>query len=95
MPEPEAPIGEPAADVRPVMFGAGTVVVDDPPKAPAVPSNVVQIKRWAFVLDGDKVERREVITTVDEGNWLETAMGLSAADGVVITADSKAPSSQK
>jgi hypothetical protein len=84
-----------SGDLRPGMFGSGSAVVDSHSNAPVVPSTAVQIKRWAFVLDGDKVERREVISSVDEGNWLETAMGLSAGEEAVNTAEPTGPSSQK
>jgi hypothetical protein len=90
---PDAGVQNDNGDLRPGMFGGGAVIVDDQPKAPVVPA--VQIKRWAFVLDGDKVERREVISTVDQGNWLENAMGLSAGEEAANTVEPKAASSRK
>jgi RND family efflux transporter MFP subunit len=84
----EVQIDNASGDLRPGMFGRGSIVVDNHANVPVVPATAVQIssgKRWAYVLKGDKVERREVITGVDEGNWLEITRGLSAGEEVVTT----------
>ena len=84
----EVQIDNAAGDLRPGMFGRGSIVVASHAAAPVVAASVVQIssgKRWAFVLKGDKVERREVTVGVDEGDWLEITKGLTAGEEVVTT----------
>jgi RND family efflux transporter MFP subunit len=84
----EVQIDNAAGELRPGMFGRGSIVVDKHPGAAVVPATAVQIsagKRWAFVLKGDKVERREVNVGVDEGDWLEITKGLAAGEEVVTT----------
>jgi membrane fusion protein, multidrug efflux system len=84
----EVQIDNAAGDLRPGMFGRGSIVVANHAAAPVVAASAVQIssgKRWAFVLKGDKVERREVTVGVDEGDWLEITKGLAAGEEVVTT----------
>ena len=66
---------------------AGAIVVGVHPNALVVPVEGVQIssgKRYAYVVRGDKAERRDVVTGVDGGDWLEVASGLAAGDEVVV-----------
>jgi RND family efflux transporter MFP subunit len=84
----EVQIDNAAGELRPGMFGRGSIVVANHPAAPVLPTSAVQVsagKRWAFVLEGDKVERREVTIGVDEGNWLEITKGVAAGEEVVTT----------
>lgn len=84
----EVQIDNTAGELRPGMFGRGSIVVDSHPNAPVVPASAVQIsagKRWAFVLKGDKVERREVTVGVDEGDWLEITKGVVTGEELVTT----------
>lgn len=84
----EVQLDNAAGELRPGMFGRGSIVVANHAAAPVVPASAVQIsggKRWAFVLRGDKVERREVTVGVDEGNWLEVTKGLVAGEEIVTT----------
>lgn len=72
--------------LRPGMFGRGSIVVDVHEGAPTVPATAIQItngKRYVYVVKGDKVERREVTTGVDEGTWLEITNGVAAEEEVV------------
>jgi RND family efflux transporter MFP subunit len=84
----EVQIDNAAGELRPGMFGRGSIVVANHPASPVVAATAVQVsdgKRWAFVLDGDKVRRRELTVGVDEGNWLEITKGLAAGEEVVTT----------
>lgn len=84
----EVQIDNAGGELRPGMFGRGSIVVDKHPGAAVVPSTAVQVssgKRWGFVLVGDKVERRELTVGVDEGDWLEITKGLAVGDEVVTT----------
>jgi membrane fusion protein, multidrug efflux system len=84
----EVQIDNASGDLRPGMFGRASIVVAVHPAAPVVAVSAVQIsggKRWAFVLKGDKVERREVTIGVDEGNWLEVTNGIAAGEEIVTT----------
>ncbi len=72
--------------LRPGMFGRGAIVVDTHPGAVVVPASAVLVsngKKWAFVLEGDKVRRREVSVGVDEGDQLELTKGVSAGESIV------------
>ncbi len=73
--------------LRPGMFGRGSIVVDTHPQMPVIPTLALQIsggKRYVYVLGPeDKVQRREVKTGVDEGDFLEVLSGLRAGEDVV------------
>jgi RND family efflux transporter MFP subunit len=72
--------------LKPGMFGRATIVVGVHPNAVVVPTASVTVsagKRWAFVLDGDKVRRREVSVGVDDGDILEITAGVTAGEEVV------------
>ncbi len=82
----EVQIDNASGDLRPGMFGRAAIVVDVHPNAPTIPATALSItngKRYVFVLSGDKVQRREIETGVDEGNWLEVRRGVGAGDEVV------------
>jgi hypothetical protein len=52
-----------------------------------VPVSAVQISNGqplAFVVRGDKVERRKLELGYDGGNWLEILAGLASGDDVVV-----------
>ena len=82
----EVQIDNPRGDLRPGMFGRGAIVVDVHPNAPVIPATALQItngRRFVYVLVGDKVERREIETGVDEGTWLEVKKGVAPSEEVV------------
>jgi RND family efflux transporter MFP subunit len=84
----EVQIDNADGDLRPGMFGRASIVVDRHPSATVVPATAIQVsngKRWAFALVGDKVERRELTTGVDEGTWVEVLKGLRPGEEVVTT----------
>jgi RND family efflux transporter MFP subunit len=84
----EVQIDNASGDLKPGMFGRASIVVANHPGAPIAPASAVQVssgKRWAFVLKGDKVERREVTIGVDEGDWLEITKGVLAGEEIVTT----------
>lgn len=72
--------------LKPGMFGRATIFTSVHPSSIVVPASAVLVsggKRWAFVLEGDKVRRREVTLGVDEGDTLEITKGLQPTDEVV------------
>ncbi|MDF2695994.1 MAG: macA 5, partial [Labilithrix sp.] len=82
----EVQIDNASGDLRPGMFGRGSITVDVHPQAAVIPATALSItngKRYVFVLAGEKVQRREIETGVDEGTWLEVKKGLSAGEEVV------------
>jgi membrane fusion protein (multidrug efflux system) len=73
-------------ELRPGMYGRGTLVTAVHPGAVVVPVGAVQIsdgRYFAFLIQGDKVRRVELKVGVDGGNWFEIAEGLKAGDEVV------------
>ncbi|MBX3193101.1 MAG: efflux RND transporter periplasmic adaptor subunit [Labilithrix sp.] len=84
----EVQIDNAKGELRPGMFGRGAIVAAVHPGAAVVAATSIQIsggKRWAFVLKGDKVERREVTVGVDEGDTLEITKGLAVGEEIVTT----------
>jgi RND family efflux transporter MFP subunit len=84
----EVQIDNAGGELKPGMFGRASIVVANHPAAPVAPATAVQVssgKRWAFVLKGDKVERREVTVGVDDGDWLEIVKGVLAGEEIVTT----------
>lgn len=84
----EVQIDNASGELRPGMFGRGSIVVEVHPNATVLPAAAIQItggRRYAFVLKGDKVERRELSTGVDEGTWLEILKGVAQGEEVVTT----------
>ena len=73
-------------ELRPGMYGRGTLVTAVHPAAVVVPVGAVQIsdgRHYAFVMQGDKVKRVELRIGVDGGNWFEVLEGLKAGDEIV------------
>jgi membrane fusion protein (multidrug efflux system) len=73
-------------ELRPGMYGRGTLVTAVHPGAVVVPVGAVQIsdgRYYAFVVQGEKVKRVELRIGVDGGNWFEVVDGLKAGDEVV------------
>ena len=73
-------------ELRPGMYGRGTLVTAVHPAAVVVPVGAVQIsdgRYYAYVVQGDKVKRTEVKIGVDGGNWFEVVDGLKAGDEIV------------
>ena len=84
----EVQIDNAGGELKPGMFGRASIVVASHAGAPVAPATAVQVssgKRWAFVLRGDKVERREVTVGVDEGDWVEIVRGVLAGEEIVTT----------
>jgi RND family efflux transporter MFP subunit len=75
-----------SAEMRPGMYGRGSILLETHPQAVVVPGAAIQISsgaRYVFVLDKDKVSRRPIEIGVDEGDWVEIARGVSPGDEVV------------
>lgn len=82
----EVHIDNRAGLLRPGMYGRAAVVTAVHRGAVTVPVGALQIteaRSVAWVLDGDKVHRREVLTGFDGGEWLEVTRGLSPGEQVV------------
>lgn len=87
--EAEVLLPNDAAELRPGMYGRGSIRREVHPNTPVVQVNAVQIssgKRYVFVLHDTKVERRSITTgaEVDDGKLLEIRSGLAAGEEVVI-----------
>jgi len=85
--EAEVQIPNGSGELRPGMYGRAAIVTAVHERAVTVPVQAVQIsggRRIAFVLQGDRVRRREVQIGVDGEDWLEITHGLSPEDEVVI-----------
>ena len=73
-------------ELRAGMYGRASIVTGVHPGALTVPVGAVQIsngRNFVYVLQGDKVQRREVILGVDGEQWLEIASGVQPQDEVV------------
>jgi membrane fusion protein (multidrug efflux system) len=73
-------------ELRPGMYGRGTLVTSVHPAAVVVPAGAVQLsdgRFYAFLVQGDKVKRVELRVGVDGGNWFEILDGLKAGDEIV------------
>ena len=87
--EAEVQLANESGELRPGMYGRGSIRREIHANTPVVPVNAVQIssmQKYTFVLQGKKVERR-VITTgaeIDDGSVLEVRSGLVPGDEVVI-----------
>jgi RND family efflux transporter MFP subunit len=87
--EAEVQLPNPLGELRPGMYGRGSIVLEIHPKKPVVSVDAVQIssdKKYVFVLHDTKVERRIIETgaDVDMGDALEIRSGLQAGEEVVI-----------
>jgi RND family efflux transporter MFP subunit len=85
--EAEVQIANPEGELRPGMYGRGSVVIENHPNRPVAPVEAVQISdgaHYVFVAEGDTVHRRKVEVGVDGDDWLEITSGLKAGDEVVV-----------
>src|SRR5207302_4355553 len=72
--------------LRAGMYGRAAIVTGVHPGALTVPVGAVQIsngRNFVYVVQGDRVRRREVRLGVDGETWLEVASGLQAEEEVV------------
>jgi RND family efflux transporter MFP subunit len=87
--EAEVQLPNPSGELRPGMYGRGSIILETHPHAPVISVNAVQISsgnKYVFVLHDTKVERRtiETGTEVDGGESLEIRSGLKAGEEIVI-----------
>lgn len=85
--EVEVQLENPDGELRPGMFGRGAIVTGIHPRAKTVPATAIQVtdnKSYVFVLEGDKVRRRQATIGVDEGTWVEITEGVKEGEEVVI-----------
>lgn len=87
--EAEVLLPNDSGELRPGMYGRGSIRREVHPNTPVVQVNAVQIssgKRYVFVLHDAKVERRQISTgaELDDGKLLEIRSGLTAGEEVVI-----------
>jgi RND family efflux transporter MFP subunit len=83
----EVQLDNKAAELRPGMYGRGSILLETHPHSVIVPGAAIQISsgaRYVFVLLQDKVARRPVDVGVDEGEWIEIRRGLSGGEEVVM-----------
>ncbi len=82
----EVHLANPDGELRIGMYGRAAIVLETRAQAAVVPVSAVVVNsqsRYSFVLDGEKVRRREVEIGVDGGDWLEVVKGLAAGEEVV------------
>jgi membrane fusion protein, multidrug efflux system len=87
--EAEVQLPNPTGELRPGMYGRGSIVLATHPNTPVVSVNAVQItsgKKYVFLLRDTKVERRPIETgaEIDNGEIIEILSGVQAGDEVVI-----------
>jgi RND family efflux transporter MFP subunit len=73
-------------ELRPGMYGHGSIVVKVHAGAVVVPAAAVQISagnKYVFVLNKDRVLRRPITTGVDGSSWLEAVSGLEPGEEVI------------
>jgi len=73
-------------ELRPGMYGRGTLVTSVRKDAIVVPVSAVQIsndRHFVYVLQGETARRVEVSVGVDGGDWVEVTRGLSRGDEIV------------
>jgi len=73
-------------ELRAGMYGRATLVTGLHPGALTAPVGAVQIsngRNFVYLLEGDKVRRREVSLGVDGEQWLEIVSGVRAGDELV------------
>ncbi|MBS2028627.1 MAG: efflux RND transporter periplasmic adaptor subunit [Deltaproteobacteria bacterium] len=74
-------------ELRPGMYGQGSIVIETHRGVPVAPAEAMQIsndEHYVYVVDGDTVHRRRVTVGVDNGDWLEVTSGLKAGEQVVV-----------
>lgn len=83
----EVQIANESGELRPGMYGRGSIVLEVHPHVAVVPVQAIQLtdnKPFVFVLVGtDKVQRRAIATGADLGNALEVTSGLKEGEDVV------------
>jgi RND family efflux transporter MFP subunit len=82
----EIQIANPSMELKPGMYGRGSIVVGIHRNGLVVPAGAVQIstdRHFVFVLNGDRVNRVEVQIGVDGGDWLEVTSGLNPQAEIV------------
>jgi RND family efflux transporter MFP subunit len=87
--EAEVQLANDSGELRPGMYGRGSIRREVHSNTPVVSVNAVQIsskQKYVFVLHDTKVERRAITTgaEVDDGSALEVRSGLAPGDEVVI-----------
>jgi membrane fusion protein (multidrug efflux system) len=87
--EAEVQLGNESGELRPGMYGRGSIRREVHPNAAVVSVNAVQIsgkQKYVFVLHDTKVERRLITTgaEVDQGTALEVKNGLASGEEVVV-----------
>jgi membrane fusion protein (multidrug efflux system) len=85
--EAEVQLKNDSGELRPGMYGQGSIVVDVHPHAPVVPAVAVTISdgaAYVFVAHAGTAVRRAIETGVDGGEWLEVRRGLVAGDEIVV-----------
>jgi RND family efflux transporter MFP subunit len=87
--EAEVQLPNSSGELRPGMYGRGSIVLEIHPGKPVVSVDAVQVSagsKYVFVLHDTKVERRTIETgaDVDMGDALEIRSGLQAGEEVVI-----------
>jgi len=87
--EAEAQLPNESGELRPGMYGRGSIQREMHRNTPVVPVNAVQIssqKKYTFVLHDTKVERRSITTGAEfeDGTLFEITSGLHPGEEVVI-----------
>jgi RND family efflux transporter MFP subunit len=73
--------------LRPGMYGRGSIILERHEGATVLPAAAMQIsdrQRYVFVLEGNRVRRKQIETGYDAGEWLEVTSGVRAGEEVVI-----------
>jgi len=86
----EVQIANTSHELKPGMYGRGSIVAGIHKGSIVVPASAMQIsndRRYVFVLNNDRVRRVEVEVGVDGGDWLEVTSGLKP-DAEIVTAGS-------
>jgi len=83
----EVQLGNTDGALRPGMYGRGSITLERHSGATVLPAAAMQIsndQRYVFILDGNRVRRRNIETGYDAGEWLEVKSGVHAGERVVI-----------
>lgn len=82
----EVQIENTSRELRPGMFGRGSIVVAVHPHVPVIPARALQLvadKAYVFVVEGDKAVRRTITLGQDLGDDLEVLDGITEGDMLV------------
>jgi RND family efflux transporter MFP subunit len=87
--EAEVQLANDSGELRPGMYGRGSIRREIHPNTAVLPVNAVQIsskQKYVFVLHDTKVERRAITTgaEVEDGTLLEVRSGLAPGEEVVV-----------